>query len=223
MKQEGFAPSIIPSLDLVEEDDQITFELSLDEEGIEKEDHLDVFRYDADFDKNELIWKKITDKILGNDNSSDNDSTASSSLSEDEVQTTQTELKIEDLTETTLINLRRTIYLTIMSSASFEKCTYKLSKVAQSQIPIGAEHELINMIIECCSQERTYLKYYGILERMILILPKKDLRKALQRMMIYLLHLKRNPKVIIRRRNIVDVLIHLRVVMVVVNIEKTAT
>jgi len=72
---------------------------------------------------------------------------------------TKKTVAIEDLTETDLVHLRRTIYLTIMSSATFEECTHKLAKM---DIPQGREHELINMIIECCSQERTFLRYYGL-------------------------------------------------------------
>jgi len=67
---------------------------------------------------------------------------------------------IHDMSEKDLIHLRRTIYLTIMSSATFEECTHKLTKI---DIPTGKEVELINMIIECCSQERTFLRYYGLI------------------------------------------------------------
>jgi pre-mRNA-splicing factor CWC22 len=67
---------------------------------------------------------------------------------------------IQDMSEKDLIHLRRTIYLTIMSSATFEECAHKLSKM---DIPTGKEMELINMIIECCSQERTFLRYYGLI------------------------------------------------------------
>lgn len=64
------------------------------------------------------------------------------------------------MTEQDLINLRRSIYLTIMSSAAFEECAHKLAKL---NIPDGHEMELCNMLVECCSQERTYLRYYGLL------------------------------------------------------------
>lgn len=37
--------------------------------------------------------------------------------------------QIQDLTEQDLVNLRRTIYLTIMSSAGFEECAHKLAKM----------------------------------------------------------------------------------------------
>lgn len=30
-------------------------------------------------------------------------------------------------------------------------------------IPRGAESELANMLVECCSQEKTFMRYYGLL------------------------------------------------------------
>lgn len=39
------------------------------------------------------------------------------------------QMKIRDETETNLINLRRTIYLTIMSSVNFEEAGHKLLKI----------------------------------------------------------------------------------------------
>ena len=39
------------------------------------------------------------------------------------------ETQIQDMTEKDLINLRRTIYLVIMSSIDFEECTHKLLKL----------------------------------------------------------------------------------------------
>lgn len=58
------------------------------------------------------------------------------------------------------MNLRRTIYLVIMSSVDFEECCHKLLKL---NIREGQEVELCNMIFECCTQERTYLRFYGLL------------------------------------------------------------
>ncbi|CDY49736.1 BnaA02g19360D [Brassica napus] len=65
-----------------------------------------------------------------------------------------------DETETNLVNLRRTIYLTIMSSVDFEEAGHKLLKI---KLEPGQEMELCIMLLECCSQERTYLRYYGLL------------------------------------------------------------
>ena len=64
------------------------------------------------------------------------------------------------MTEADLVHLRRTIYLTIMSSAAFEECAHKLASI---DIPEGKEEELVNMLLECCAQERTFLRYYGLI------------------------------------------------------------
>mmetsp|Transcript_21289 Transcript_21289/g.46197 ORF Transcript_21289/g.46197 Transcript_21289/m.46197 type:complete len:612 (+) Transcript_21289:2-1837(+) len=132
---------------------------------------LDGFRFDEEYEDNEEEWKKIRAEILGegsDDDSGSNSGSESESESEDEQEAVDQELApsgekktvvIEDLSETDLVHLRRTIYLTIMSSATFEECTHKLAKM---DIPDGRECELVNMIIECCSQERTFLRYYGL-------------------------------------------------------------
>jgi len=58
------------------------------------------------------------------------------------------------------VNLHRTIYLTIISSVDFQECCHKLLKLNMKE---GQEMELVNMIIECCIEERTYLRFYGLL------------------------------------------------------------
>lgn len=67
---------------------------------------------------------------------------------------------ITDQTGTNLVNLRRVIYLTIMNALNYEEAVHKLLKV---QIAEGEEIEMANMIIECCSQERSYSNYYGLI------------------------------------------------------------
>jgi len=57
------------------------------------------------------------------------------------------------------VNLRRTIYLTIMSSIDVEDCTHKILKI---QIQPGQEIEICTMLIECCSQERTFQRLYAL-------------------------------------------------------------
>ena len=56
------------------------------------------------------------------------------------------------------MNLRRVIYLVIMSSVDYEECCHKLLKLNFRE---GQEQELCNMILECNMQERTYLKFFG--------------------------------------------------------------
>lgn len=67
---------------------------------------------------------------------------------------------IKDLTEQDLINLRKTIYLAIQSTVNFEECAHKILKM---NIAKGYEHELVDMIIECCMMERIYQTFFGLL------------------------------------------------------------
>ncbi|THY33026.1 MIF4G-domain-containing protein [Aureobasidium pullulans] len=154
-------PAVKEELDLVEEEDQITHNTGLDDQ-IEVQDGLNVFKFDADWEANEEAYKKLRAEILGEADGSDEDdedgSDVSSSEDEDDEEVKQVEIK--DQSNTDLVNLRRTIYLTIMSSGGFEECTHKLLRI---NLPPGLEHELPSMIVECCSQERTYNKFFGLI------------------------------------------------------------
>ncbi|CAI7806653.1 unnamed protein product [Closterium sp. NIES-53] len=169
-KFEGF-PAVLPELDLVEEEDQITHELSL-EEPYDPETSLDVFKFDPDYLANEQRYKEIKAEILGDeeededekgegggDDDDDEEDEESSEEEEDEEEQAKQQ-EIRDETETNLVNLRRTIYLTIMASVNFEEAGHKLMKV---NLQPGQEMELCEMLLACCSQERTYLRYYGLL------------------------------------------------------------
>ncbi|KAJ0678296.1 putative MIF4G-like, type 3, initiation factor eIF-4 gamma, MA3, MIF4G-like domain superfamily [Helianthus annuus] len=162
-KFQGHA-AVRPELDLVELEDQLTHEVSLLDK-IDPEISLDIFKMDPDFLENEKRYEDLKKTILGDESSdedddkggeeSDDDDEDESSEEEDEEQ-----MRIRDETETNLVNLRRTIYLTIMSSVDFEEAGHKLLKI---KLEPGQEMELCIMLLECCSQERTYLRYYGLL------------------------------------------------------------
>ncbi|XP_076911034.1 uncharacterized protein LOC143568879 [Bidens hawaiensis] len=158
--------AIRPELDLVELEDQLTHEISL-LDNIDPEISLDIFKMDPDYLENEKRYEDVKKTILGDEPSEeeedgdgdesgdDDDDDDESSEEEDEEQ-----MRIRDETETNLVNLRRTIYLTIMSSVDFEEAGHKLLKI---KLEPGQEMELCIMLLECCSQERTYLRYYGLL------------------------------------------------------------
>ncbi|PWN91639.1 MIF4G-domain-containing protein [Acaromyces ingoldii] len=157
-------PRIQEALDLVEEDDQITHQISLDDD-LNVEESLNVFKADPAFVENEEKYREIKAEILGENSDSEagsddesGDDEDSEGEDEDDEADEQAKVDIQDKTETNLVNLRRTIYLTIMSSAGFEEAVHKLMKL---NIPEGQEIELCNMIIECCSQERTFNKFYA--------------------------------------------------------------
>ncbi|KAK9274138.1 hypothetical protein L1049_018952 [Liquidambar formosana] len=164
-KFQGY-PAVRPELDLVEQEDQLTHELSLGEE-IDSEIALDIFKPDPQFIENEKRYEELKKTILGEESEDEEGSDAGSEDEDDEDdddedddEEEEEQMKIKDETETNLVNLRRTIYLTIMSSVDFEEAGHKLLKI---KLEPGQEMELCIMLLECCSQERTYLRYYGLL------------------------------------------------------------
>lgn len=165
---------VIPELDLVEAEDQITHELELDDD-MNVEDQLDYFHFDEDFEANEERYNQIKVEILGDQAEKQKASDSDSEDSEDEeakaheVTAEKLAAKTEDQTQQDLITLKRTIYLTIMSSLDFQECAHKLIKSGLSE---GKEMEVSSMIIECCSQERSYLKYFGLLAQRLCAIDK---------------------------------------------------
>lgn len=154
LRQEGFKghPAVRKDLDLIDEEDQITHYLSLDDE-LDPQEGLNVFRADPEFLEKEAKYAEIREEILGGSDAEDEEE-------EPVVEPAAPQMMIRDETSTDLVNLRKTIYLTVMSSVDFEECGHKLLAL---NIPAGLEIELCNMIVECCSQERTYLKFFGLL------------------------------------------------------------
>ncbi|KAG2623692.1 hypothetical protein PVAP13_3KG076227 [Panicum virgatum] len=161
-KFQGF-PAIRPELDLVEQEDQFTHEISL-EDDLDAEINLNVFKANPNFVEDEKAYESLKRSILGAESSEDEEGSDAASDDEDKEESDEEEdeeqMEIRDRTETNLVNLRRTIYLTIMSSVDFEEAGHKLMKI---KLEPGQEMELCIMLLECCSQERTYLRYYGLL------------------------------------------------------------
>jgi len=153
---------LLPELDLVEEADRITHELSLDDEEVGSREKVDdasnVFKFDPEFTKNEEAWEEIKKEILGEQLDAFGD----------EQEEDPNEFKVEALPqsevvadpEKDLINLRRTIYLVIVSSVDHNECCHKLLKL---KIREDQQKELCQMVLECCMQERVYTRFYGLL------------------------------------------------------------
>ncbi|KAL5855820.1 hypothetical protein ACOSQ4_005622 [Xanthoceras sorbifolium] len=164
-KFQGY-PAVRPELDLVDLEDQLTHEISLEDE-VDQEITLDIFKQDPQFVENEQRYEELKKTILGEESDDEEGSDAASGDEDDDDdeeeeddEEDEEQMKIKDETETNLVNLRRTIYLTIMSSVDFEEAGHKLLKI---KLEPGQEMELCIMLLECCSQERTYLRYYGLL------------------------------------------------------------
>ncbi len=156
VRKDGYSdsPAIREELDLIEEEDQITHRLMLDAD-IDVEDRLNIFKFDPDWEENEAAYKRLRAEILGEGSDDDEDEDESSEDEEDEEEKA---VEIKDQSNTDLVNLRKTIYLTIMSSLDAEESVHKLLKI---NLPAGAESELPSMVVECCAQEKTYTPFFG--------------------------------------------------------------
>lgn len=152
-------PSVKEELDLVEEEDQITHQVELDGE-VDVQDSLNIFKYDADWEEHEEAYKRLKAEILGEASDDEGDDQEEDESSEGEEDEETKAMEIKDQSNVDLVNLRRTIYLTIMSSADPEEATHKLMKI---NLPAGQEPEMPSMIVECCSQEKTYTKFFGLI------------------------------------------------------------
>ena len=173
VRKDGFKdnPAVLDELDLVEEEDQFTHTVSLmdEEKRLDGEEVLNVFKLDPDYEANETKYEAIKKKLLDDEESGSDDSDAGSSGSDSDSEgddksdgagEEDTSAPIIDQTETNMIALRRTIYLTIQSSLDFEETVHKLMKL---NLKAGHETELCHMVLDCCAQQRTYEKFFGLL------------------------------------------------------------
>ncbi|XP_054471582.1 pre-mRNA-splicing factor CWC22 homolog isoform X2 [Anoplopoma fimbria] len=176
IRKDGFKdhPVIPEGLDLVDEEDQFTHMLPLDDE-YNTEDILNVFKMDPDFLENEEKYKTIKRDILDEGSSDSGEDGDGSDEEEDDEEENAAEegdekVTIFDQTEVNLVAFRRTIYLAIQSSLDFEECAHKLIKM---EFPDSQTKELCNMILDCCAQQRTYEKFFGLLAGRFCLLKKE--------------------------------------------------
>ena len=124
-----------------------------------------MFHFDEQFEDHEREYDAIRREILAEESDGENEEEAGAT--NEQIQDhggieikSNDQLKIEDQTDMANAALRRTLYLTIMSSASFEECAHKIMKIKMKS---GDERIVCKMILECCMQERTFLRFFGLL------------------------------------------------------------
>jgi pre-mRNA-splicing factor CWC22 len=169
-------PIVLKELDLVEEGEQFTHFVSLEDDesaGDGVQSALNIFKHDPDYIENEekytILKREILDESGSSDSSEDDDDDDDDEEDEDDDKEKEGEANKEssssnqmiiDETETNLVTLRRTIYLTIQSSLDFQECAHKLLKM---NIKKNQEMELCQMILDACAQQRTYERFFGLL------------------------------------------------------------
>ncbi|KAG7927395.1 hypothetical protein KL925_002766 [Ogataea polymorpha] len=152
------APVIVEELDLVEDEDKVTHTLNLDDR-LKAHEILNTFQFDQDYEKHEQAYDELRKQILGYEEDSSYDE--SDEESEDDEADNVAKEQIRDLTESALTNFQKTVYLTMMSSINHEEAVHKLLKL-QPIDPGRKEQMLVDMIVKCCAQEKTYSKYYAL-------------------------------------------------------------
>ncbi|KYN98177.1 putative cell cycle control protein [Plasmodium gaboni] len=113
---------------------------------------LSNYELDENDNSSEDSEAKKSDSNESNDDENDSDE---SNVDDDD----DNNEEIHDMTEQYLINLRKNVYLSIMSSLSYEECVHKLLKL---NIKKGYEIEICNMLIDCCCMEKTFQTFYAL-------------------------------------------------------------
>jgi len=152
---------ISEGLDLVGEDDQVTHEVDLLDDTITGEETLNIFKAQRpeEYAADEARWKSISAEILGLEDDEDSDSSDDSEEEAEQRADDQATQKILDFSEKDLVNLRRSIYLVIMSSLHFEECVHKILKL---NITEGQEKEVCTMLIDCCAMDKMFNRFFAL-------------------------------------------------------------
>ncbi len=155
----GDHPGVLSELDLIEESDQVAHEIDVLEGTVDGQEALNIFHAEPpeEYEQKEKDWRATSNEILG----------ISDEIFQDQPVEEEFEEKTEpaattvftDMTEQELVNLRRTIYLAIMSSANFEECVHKLLRLNLRQ---GQEKEVVSMLIDSCCSEKTSNRFYSL-------------------------------------------------------------
>ncbi|KAL3520534.1 hypothetical protein ACH5RR_018683 [Cinchona calisaya] len=135
-KLKGY-PAVCPEPDIVDLDDQVTHEISLCNDN-DPEMYLDLFHPDSQVLMNDEERYKLLKAIVLREDEGDSD---------------------EDETESDLVNLRRTIFLTLMSGTDYEDAGQKLINLP---LQSNQEMELCNMLLDCSSHQKTCNRYFTL-------------------------------------------------------------
>lgn len=155
-------PKNNPDNELFDSSDQITHFVDILDDEIDIQEDLDNF-IETDpkiFEEENKKWEDISKELL-------------SGLSDINIE--DDEMLFEnnptiDLSEKDFVVLRKKIYLCIMNSLSFEECTHRLIKLDLSHDQIN---EACTMILDCCSMERTYQKFFSLVAERLCIIRKE--------------------------------------------------
>ncbi|CAK9439703.1 uncharacterized protein LODBEIA_P38030 [Lodderomyces beijingensis] len=144
-------------------------------EPLKSRDYLNVFRFDPNFEDSEKDYQtNVKHLIIEAQEEKKGDEEGDGEKEEEEISQEkglaapvqpQVQEKVTDMTQSHLLDLQKQVYLTVMSSMSADEAVHKLLKLQFRDKRAKQDHArtLADMIIRCCSQEKTYSKFFGII------------------------------------------------------------
>ncbi|KAH8583587.1 uncharacterized protein ELE39_000355 [Cryptosporidium sp. chipmunk genotype I] len=153
--------------ELFDLNDQITHFFDIFDEEIDIQDELDHFIETKPnvFEEENKKWEEISKELLSGLDGVANENTGEQLIGNDFT---------IDLSEKDFVILRKKIYLCIMNSLNYEDCTHRLLKLNIQKDQIS---EACAMILDCCSMERTYQKFFSLVAERLCII-KKDYQES---------------------------------------------
>lgn len=132
-------------IDVVEDEDKETHFVDLTELQ-DTQNELNFFQEDPNYDVAEAEYAQFREEI---------------EPEKEEIIPEPQQEKVTDMTDAVLLQHQKNIYLTVMSSMSADEAVHKLMRLKR-KLKLDAP-VLIDMIIKCCAQEKTYSKYFGVI------------------------------------------------------------
>ncbi|KAF7458419.1 cell-cycle-control protein [Cryptosporidium felis] len=153
----------------VDPNDQITHFFDLLDDGLDIQDELDYFTETdpTTFENEDKKWMEISKELLSE----------LDCVKEESVELT-TNSQLFDVSDQELVLLKKRIYLCIMNSLNYEECSHRIIKLG---LPDTQTNEVSTMILDCCSMERTYQKFFSLVaERLCNI--KKEYQESFKQL-----------------------------------------
>lgn len=173
MRRRNFAgqDTLDPRLDLVEESEIITHKALLNgDTRSDLQPQCNAFIFDKDYVENEREYGEIKRDILGAEAeqrwirpSDDNSSITNEKddVAEEKIEQASAAEKPKDMTDAELVDFRRTVYLILSAGLTSEEWAHRIVRLMRDHPE--RKRDLCEMVVECCSQERTFLRAYGLL------------------------------------------------------------
>ena len=157
-------PPVLPELKLVDLDEQISHEVDVIDGEIDGEESLNLFTaMDPEaFNQETEHWRTTIAELHGSSDQVADDEEEEAdheNFGEVKLEAERAAERISDMTDQDLVNLRKTIYLAIMSSANYEECVHKLLGL---KLRHGQEREVVAMLVESCAMEKTTNRFFHL-------------------------------------------------------------